>query len=152
VAHVAHGEDAGQAGFEQQTRPPTSSRPDLVLMDVHRPGIDGPEATRRILDEASDRQRRPVVFLLSIDEATDYARLTAGCGASAYLPKAEVGPTSRWAAWAAAMEGGVVGLATGRAGTRPCTVVPPPGCERWVRRRRRALDDAPAAPLSHHAA
>ena len=37
--------------------------PDLVLIDVHLPGVDGLEASRRIL--SADSGPRPVVFLLS---------------------------------------------------------------------------------------
>ena len=77
-------------------------RPDLVLMDIHLPGIDGTEATRRILAEAGQASRRPVVFLLSTYDAADYAAQTIACGASAYLAKADFGPTALEAAWLAA--------------------------------------------------
>ena len=76
-------------------------RPDLVLMDVNLPGIDGLEATRRIL--AADGP--PVVLLLSTYEEAEYAPRAAECGAAAYVPKAVFGPDRLEDAWAAATSG-----------------------------------------------
>jgi DNA-binding NarL/FixJ family response regulator len=72
--------------------------PDLVLMDVNLPGIDGLEATRRILAANGP----PVVLLLSTYEEADYAPRAAECGAAAYVPKAVFAPDRLEAAWAAA--------------------------------------------------
>lgn len=73
--------------------------PDLVLMDVNLPGINGLEATRRILAEGGDSV---VVLLLSTYEEEEYAPRAAECGASAYVPKAVFGPDRLEQAWAAA--------------------------------------------------
>jgi DNA-binding NarL/FixJ family response regulator len=81
-------------------------RPDLILMDVHLPGIDGPEATRRILTDVSWSQPRPIVFLLSTYDAADYTELAAACGASAYLSKAEFDAATLHAAWSVATRRG----------------------------------------------
>jgi DNA-binding NarL/FixJ family response regulator len=70
--------------------------PELVLMDVNLPGIDGLEATRRILAAADV----PVVLLLSTYEEEEYAPRAAECGAAAYIPKAVFGPDRLLAAWA----------------------------------------------------
>ena len=70
--------------------------PDLVLMDVNLPGIDGLEATRRILA----REDPPVVLLLSTYEEEEYAPRAAECGAASYIPKAVFGPDRLEAAWA----------------------------------------------------
>jgi DNA-binding NarL/FixJ family response regulator len=73
--------------------------PDLVLMDVNLPGINGLDATRQILAEPS---RPVVVLLLSTYEEEEYAPRAAECGAAAYIPKAVFGPDRLESAWAAA--------------------------------------------------
>jgi len=75
--------------------------PDLVLMDVNLPGINGLDATRQIL---SDRSDSVIVLLLSTYEEEEYAPRAAECGASAYVPKAVFGPDRLESAWAAANE------------------------------------------------
>jgi DNA-binding NarL/FixJ family response regulator len=73
--------------------------PDLVLMDVNLPGINGLDATRQILAE---RSSPVIVLLLSTYEEEEYAPRAAECGAAAYIPKAVFGPDRLESAWAAA--------------------------------------------------
>jgi DNA-binding NarL/FixJ family response regulator len=73
--------------------------PDLVLMDVNLPGINGLDATRQIL--AAD-PGRSVVLLLSTYEEEEYAPRAAECGAAAYIPKSAFGPDRLEQAWVAA--------------------------------------------------
>jgi DNA-binding NarL/FixJ family response regulator len=76
--------------------------PELVLMDVNLPGINGLDATRRILQ---DSEGSVVILLLSTYEEEEYAPKAAECGAAAYIPKAAFGPDRLEAAWAAATAG-----------------------------------------------
>lgn len=76
--------------------------PDLVLMDVNLPGIDGLEATRQILAAHGP----PVVLLLSTYEEAEYAPRAAECGAAAYVPKSVFGPDRLEEAWVAATAAG----------------------------------------------
>jgi DNA-binding NarL/FixJ family response regulator len=73
-------------------------QPDLVLMDVNLPGIDGLEATRRVRALPSP----PVVLLLSTYDADAGDGFVVESGAAAYVTKSEFGPDWLAAAWAGA--------------------------------------------------
>ena len=89
--------DTGEASLDAAR----ALRPDLVLMDVHLPGIDGFEASRRML--AACERHPPVILLLSTYESGEYPDEPSECGAAAYLTKAAFGSESLAAAWAAAI-------------------------------------------------
>jgi CheY-like chemotaxis protein len=71
-------------------------RPDLVLMDVNLPGIDGMEATRRLRADTT----APAVVLLSTYDEDDWGGQPQECGAVAYVAKAAFGPDRLRAVWA----------------------------------------------------
>jgi len=60
-------------------------RPDVVLMDIRMPDLDGIEATRRIVAEASDRQTR--VLILTTFDLDEYVFDAIRAGASGFLLK-----------------------------------------------------------------
>jgi DNA-binding NarL/FixJ family response regulator len=87
---------------EDSVRMAQELAPDLVLMDVNLPGINGLDATRQILGQGADSV---VVLLLSTYEEEEYAPRAAECGAAAYIPKSAFGPDRLEAAWEAATAG-----------------------------------------------
>ncbi|MGW2056836.1 response regulator [Streptomyces sp. NPDC001840] len=68
VGEAAHGQDAVRMTAER--------RPDVVLMDVRMPGLNGIEATRRIV-ASGDRSRVLVLTTFDLDEYA-YEALRAG--------------------------------------------------------------------------
>jgi len=62
--------------------------PDLVLMDINLPGINGIEATRRI----KAAHPRTAVILLSTYSESDLPADAHECGAIAYVHKEDLGP------------------------------------------------------------
>ncbi len=72
-------------------------RPDLVLIDVRMPEIDGVETCRRIRQLDSDA----VVVLISLDDPADISALIADSGAAAFLRKQDFRGASLRALWAA---------------------------------------------------
>jgi two-component system invasion response regulator UvrY len=80
VAEVASGEEAVELA--------RSLRPDLVLLDIHMPGIGGIEASRRIAGTADGA----VTVLLSSYRKTDLPDEARSCGAAAYVHKEDFGP------------------------------------------------------------
>jgi two-component system invasion response regulator UvrY len=88
VGEAASGEEAVQLA--------RSLEPDLVLIDIHMPGIGGVEASRRI--------SRPgdgvVTVLLSTYREEDLPEEARSCGAAAYVHKEDFGPRVLRALWA----------------------------------------------------
>src|ERR1700722_1260991 len=58
-------------------------RPDVVLMDVRMPELDGVEATRRIIDSGSDAR----VIILTTFDLDEYVYAGLRAGASGFLLK-----------------------------------------------------------------
>ncbi|MEY2476168.1 MAG: two-component system, NarL family, invasion response regulator UvrY [Actinomycetota bacterium] len=80
VAEAASGEDAVTMAH--------LLAPDLVLMDVHLPGIDGLAACRAIVAD----HPATTVLLLSTYQEEDVPGDTRTCGALAYVSKDQFGP------------------------------------------------------------
>jgi two-component system, NarL family, invasion response regulator UvrY len=87
VAEVESGEAAVAAA--------TEFAPELVLMDIHLPGINGIEATRRILRA----HPATVVILLSTYRAADLPPEARQCGAASYVHKEDFDPGVLRAIW-----------------------------------------------------
>lgn len=69
--------------------------PDLILMDINLPGINGLEATRRILD----RSHSVVVLLVSTYDEADFGQQIAQSRAAGFIPKASLEPERLARAW-----------------------------------------------------
>ncbi|MEV5412277.1 response regulator transcription factor [Thermopolyspora sp. NPDC052614] len=75
VGEAAEGEEAVRLSREL--------RPQVVLMDVHMPGVDGVAATERITREAAETR----VLGLSTFDLDEYVVAMLRAGASGFLPK-----------------------------------------------------------------
>jgi len=61
-------------------------RPDVVVLDVQLPGIDGFEVAERLRDGTAG----PAVVLTSSRDRADYGGRVDRCGARGFIPKAEL--------------------------------------------------------------
>lgn len=83
---------SGEQGLELAAR----LRPDLVLMDINMPGIDGLETTRLLLRDLPETN----VVIFSTYEAAEYESRALEAGAKAFVPKSNFDPSTLVSTWA----------------------------------------------------
>jgi two-component system, NarL family, invasion response regulator UvrY len=76
----------------------TGSGADIVLMDIHMPGMGGIEAARRLRASQPDL----IVVLMSTYDLEDLPAAASDCGAAAYLHKEHLSPELLNRIWQAA--------------------------------------------------
>jgi adenylate cyclase len=84
--------ESGEAAVELAT----TLNPDLVLMDVNLPAMDGMEATRRILDAL------PETTIIALSTEVGLATRAVASGAVTFVSKSEFDPDRLASAWATA--------------------------------------------------
>jgi DNA-binding NarL/FixJ family response regulator len=72
---------------EEAVRSCRELRPDVVLMDVRMPVMDGVEATRRLMNPPVGSGYRPRVLMLTTFDLDDYVYESLRAGASGFLLK-----------------------------------------------------------------
>jgi DNA-binding NarL/FixJ family response regulator len=87
VGEAASGEEALQLSARV--------RPDLVLLDVRMPGMDGVETARRL----AEFDPGVVVVLISLEDTADVAARAQGSGAVAFVAKERLCPTLLSSLW-----------------------------------------------------
>jgi DNA-binding NarL/FixJ family response regulator len=82
---------------EQGVEAARELRPDLVLLDVNLPDIDGFEVAERLREEDSP----PAIVLVSSRDARDFGSLVERSGAAGFVSKADLsGDALRRLVWA----------------------------------------------------
>lgn len=87
------------ASGDEALRLAAELRPDLVLLDVRMPEMDGIETARRLAGAAAGDG--PVVVLISLEELPELPGPLASVGAVAYLRKQELSVATLEGTWAA---------------------------------------------------
>jgi DNA-binding NarL/FixJ family response regulator len=80
---------------EQALRLAAELHPDLVIVDVRMPGMDGIETARRLRDQGDGA----MVLLVSLEALVDLPEAIAEAGAAAHLRKQDLSPRTLRMLW-----------------------------------------------------